>query len=39
MGHFSTCTLNLIYISAGKCGGDKSSNGIEISSFIAFLVI
>ena len=38
MGHSSTCTPNLIYISVGKCGGDKSSNGIEISRFIQVLL-
>ena len=26
-----TCRSNLIYMSAGKCRGPKSSNGIELS--------
>ena len=33
-----TCTPNLIYVSAGKCRGPKSLNGIKLSHFIQVLL-
>ena len=38
MGH-PICILNIVYMTAGKCRGPTSSNGIELSWFIKFYCI